>query len=173
MVDVNVPKEKTIIFWWRHDKPSQLRTALSKGYQTVLCPRLPLYFDFVQDSTHQYGRKWNKLYNPIEQVYQFDARAFAADAKEQTLILGIQADLWTETVDGDFRLDYLLFPRIAALAEAAWTKNSRKDFAVFSNSLKPHLALYGQAGLYYYNPSKPLQNPELPVKRKKPLNYKD
>jgi len=173
MVDVNVPKEKTIIFWWRHDKPNQLRTALTKGYQTVLCPRLPLYFDFVQDSTHQYGRKWNKLYNPIEQVYQFDARSFATNVKEQTLILGIQADLWTETVDGDSRLDYLLFPRIAALAEAAWTKNSHKDFTVFSNSLKPHLTLYGQAGLYYYNPSKPLQNPELPVKRKKPLNYKD
>ncbi|KIA96346.1 beta-hexosaminidase [Pedobacter kyungheensis] len=173
MVDVGVPREKTIIFWWRHDKPGQLRSALNKGYQTVLCPRLPLYFDFVQDSTHQYGRKWNKLYNPVEQVYQFDARSFSKDAKEQPLILGIQADLWTETVDGDARLDYLLFPRIAALAEAAWTKNNRKDFAAFSNSLKPHLTLYGQAGLYYYNPLKPLQNPELPVKRKKPLNYKD
>src|SRR5690606_24255270 len=53
MADINLPKEKTIIFWWRHDKPEQLQTALDKGYQTVLCPRLPLYFDFVQDSTHR------------------------------------------------------------------------------------------------------------------------
>lgn len=173
MADADLPKEKTIIYWWRQEKPAQLRTALSKGYQTVLCPRLPLYFDFVQDSTHQYGRKWNKLFNPIEQVYQFDAQSFATNAKERALILGIQANIWTETVDNDSRLDYLLFPRIAALAEAAWTKNNHKDFVAFNNNLKAHLMLYSKAGLYYYNPSKPLQNPEMPVKRKKPLNYKD
>lgn len=173
MAEVDLPREKTIIYWWRQEKPEQLHTALSKGYQTVLCPRLPLYFDFVQDSTHQYGRKWNKLYNPIAQVYEFNARSFATNAKEQSLILGIQANLWTETVDNDFRLDYLLFPRIAALAEAAWTRNNRKDFVRFSNNLNAHLMLYAQAGLYYYHPVKPLQNPELPVRRKKPLNYKD
>jgi hexosaminidase len=173
MAGVDLPKNKTIMFWWRQEKPEQLRTALSNGYPTVLCPRLPLYFDFVQDSTHQYGRKWNKLYNPIEQVYTFDAQSYAANAKEKSLILGIQANLWTETVDNDRRLDYLLFPRIAALAEAAWTQQNRKDFKTFNGNLVQHLALYSKAGLYYYHPSKPLQNPEIPVKRKKPLNYKD
>ncbi|MGM9476107.1 beta-N-acetylhexosaminidase [Pedobacter sp. GSP4] len=173
MADADLPKEKTIMYWWRQEKPAQLRTALTKGYQTVLCPRLPLYFDFVQDSTHQYGRKWNKLYNPIEQVYQFDALAFAQNEQEKPLILGIQANIWTETVDGNQRLDYLLFPRIAALAEAAWTPQKTKDFKAFNTILTQHLELYSKAGLYYYNPLKPLQNPEIPVKRKKPLNYKD
>ena len=173
MANVNLPKDKTIIFCWRQEKPEQLHTALSKGYSTVLCPRLPLYFDFVQDSTHQYGRKWNKLYNPIEQVYQFDAQKFATNAKEKSLILGIQANLWTETVDNNSRLDYLLFPRIAALAEAAWTNQNNKDFKTFNANLIQHLALYSKAGLYYYHPFKPLLYPEIPVKRKKPLNYKD
>jgi len=173
MADTDLPKDKTIIFWWRHDKPVQLQTALSKGHQTVLCPRLPLYFDFVQDSTHRYGRKWNKLYNPLESVYSFDARSFAHNAKEKQLILGIQANIWTETVDNEFRLDYLLFPRMAALSEAAWTNNENKDFKQFNSRIEPHYSLYAKAGLYFYHPDKPLQNPELPVKRKKPLNYKD
>lgn len=173
MADVGLPKDKTMMFWWRQEKPEQLRTALSKGYPTVLCPRLPLYFDFVQDSTHQYGRKWNKLYNPIEKVYAFDASAYAENDKEKSLILGIQANLWTETVDNNARLDYLLFPRIAALSEAAWTPQNKKDFKAFSTNLNQHLMLYNKAGLYYYNPSKALLHPEIPVKRKKPLNYKD
>ncbi|QPH39606.1 beta-N-acetylhexosaminidase [Pedobacter endophyticus] len=173
MADTDLPKDKTIIFWWRHDKPVQLQTALSKGYQTVLCPRLPLYLDFVQDSTHRYGRKWNKLYNPIESVYNFDAKSFAQIDKEKSLILGIQANIWTETVDNEFRLDYLLFPRIAALAEAAWTEAKNKDFKQFNTRMQPHFLLYGKAGLYYYNPAKPLQNPELPVKSKQSLDYKD
>ncbi|WP_208745853.1 hypothetical protein [Pedobacter kyonggii] len=67
----------------------------------------------------------------------------------------------------------MLFPRIAALAEAAWTPQKHKDFKAFSNNLSQHLVLYSKAGLYYYHPSKPLQNPEIPVRRKKPLNYKD
>jgi len=173
MADADLPKDKTMIFWWRQEKPEQLRTALSKGYSTVLCPRLPLYFDFVQDSTHQYGRKWNKLYNPIEQVYAFDAASFASNAQQKQLILGIQANLWTETVGNNARLDYLLFPRIAALAEAAWTAQNKKDFKAFSTNLNQHLMLYNKAGLYYYDPSKTLLHPEIPVKRKKPLNYKD
>ncbi|NII83047.1 MULTISPECIES: beta-N-acetylhexosaminidase [unclassified Pedobacter] len=173
MADVDLPKHKTVMFWWRQEKPEQLRTALSKGYPTVLCPRLPLYFDFVQDSTHQYGRKWNRLYNPIEQVYAFDAGAYAENDKEKSLILGIQANLWTETVDNNARLDYLLFPRIAALSEAAWVPHKKKDFKTFSANLTRHLALYNKTGLYYYDPSKTLLHPEIPVKRKKPLNYKD
>lgn len=173
MADTDLPKDKTIIFWWRHDKPVQLQTALNKGYQTVLCPRLPLYFDFVQDSTHKYGRKWTKLYNPLESVYDFDARSFAKNPNEKSLILGIQGNLWTETVDNEHRLDYLLFPRIAALAESAWTETSNKDFKQFDTRLGSHLFLYQKAGLYFYNPDKPLQNPELPAKSKKPLNYKD
>ncbi|GGH06448.1 beta-N-acetylhexosaminidase [Pedobacter zeae] len=173
MADTDLPKDKTIMFWWRQEKPQQLQTALRKGYNTVLCPRLPLYFDFVQDSTHQYGRKWNKLYNPIQQVYAFDAYSYARNDQEKSLILGIQANLWTETVDHDRRLDFLLFPRIAALAEAAWVPQEKKDFKTFSTNLTGHLALYSKAGLYYYDPSKTLLHPEIPVKQKKPLNYKD
>ena len=173
MADANLPKDKTIIFWWRQDKPEQLALALQKGYQTVLCPRLTFYFDFVQDSTHRYGRKWDGAYNSLQQVYNFDARSFANARRQQSLILGIQANLWTETVSTEQRLDYLIFPRIAALAEAAWTNTATKNYIAFTANLQKHLLLYSKAGLYFYDPMRPLQNPEPPVKRKQPLNYKD
>jgi len=152
MADADLPNDKTIMFWWRQDKPKQLATALNKGYQTVLCPRLPLYFDFVQDSTHRYGRKWNKRYNPVEQVYHFDAAQFAENSNQRRNILGIQANLWTETVSDEKRLDYLLFPRLAALAEAAWTNKEAKNFEAFQNALKKHILLYNANKIYYYDP---------------------
>lgn len=173
MVDADLPKDKTIIFWWRHDKPVQLQNALSKGYQTVLCPRLPLYFDFVQDSTHRYGRKWSKLYNPLEAVYNFDAKSFTNQEKQKTLILGIQANIWTETVPTIQRLDYLMYPRIAALAEAAWGNSSDKNFDEFMKRMKSHLNLYQEANLYYYSPLAPLFHPEPVVNKKKPFVYID
>lgn len=163
MVEAGLPKDKTIIFWWRHDQPAVLKQALNKGYETVLCPRLPLYFDFVQDSTHNYGRKWSKLFNPIENVYAFSADSYQSQTVAKNQILGIQANLWTETVPNTQRLDYLLFPRISALAEAAWSPKEGKNFSAFMQRLKGHYALYEQAGLYYYDPTQPRKYPE-PVK---------
>lgn len=159
MAEVDLPKDKTIIFWWRHDKPDMLNLSLKKGYETVLCPRLPFYFDFVQDSTHNYGRKWNKLYNPLESVYSFSQDNYLDGSANKKQVLGIQADLWTETIQSDQRLDYLLFPRITALAEAAWSK-SEKDFQGFKQRLKKHMPLFQQASLYYYDPFNPAKNPE-------------
>lgn len=148
----DLPVDNTIVFWWRHDKPEVLQGALAKGYRTVLCPRLPLYFDFVQDSTHSRGRKWKlKEYNSLKSVYDFSPSNYVGE-KHSKQLLGIQANLWTETIAGIPRLDYMLFPRITALAEAAWTSEDNKDFARFSESLKGHLDLFKKAGLYFYDP---------------------
>lgn len=173
MAEAKLPNSETIIFWWRHDKPELIQKALANGYPTVLCPRLPLYFDFVQDSMHRVGRKWVKLYNPIDSVYQFDARSYAKSAPQEQLILGIQANLWTETAPNQQRLDYLMFPRIAALAEAAWTNSTQKDLIDFKERLKMHLPIYETQGIYFYNPFNPLKNTEPKSERKFPLNYID
>ena len=153
VADANLPVDKTVIFWWRHDKPGQLAKALDKGYKTVLCPRLPLYFDFVQDSAHTAGRKWNRAFNPIGEVYAFTAETLpGVTVLNSQQILGIQANLWTETMPTAERLDYMLFPRIAALAEAAWTPDKKKNFKEFATKLKKHFMLYEQQGISYYNP---------------------
>lgn len=136
MVDADLSKEKTILMWWRHDKPEQLKAILKAGYKTILTPRLPLYFDFVQEESHKYGRKWGKLYNPLENVYNFSPDHYGSLTIEKNQILGIQGNLWTETVINTNRLDYLTFPRLAALAEVGWTKSSNKNYVQFSESLK-------------------------------------
>ena len=160
IADIDLEKDKTIIFWWRQDKPQQLQTALDKGYQTVLSPRLPYYFDFVQDSSHQAGRKWGKFYNPLQDVYSFSADSLIKNKDQLKLIQGIQANLWTETVTNNNRLDYLLFPRLAALAEAAWSSDENKDFKNFEGRLKRHLLLYREQEIYFYNPFNPSERPE-------------
>ncbi len=155
MADLNLPKDKTIIFWWRQEKPEQLVTALSKGYQTVLCPRLPFYFDFVQDSTHTIGRKWNKQYNALQDVYDFKVQKLPGIAMmDHKQVIGLQANVWTETMPNKERLDYMLFPRIAALAETAWTTDSNKNFEVFTQKMKSHLVWYKKAGINYFDPEK-------------------
>ncbi|SEN05409.1 hexosaminidase [bacterium A37T11] len=175
MADIHLPPDKTIIFWWRHDQPNQLQKTLDKGYKTVVCPRLPFYFDFVQDSTHRSGRKWGNRFSSLKDVYQFNVHEWVHKKEQQAQILGIQANLWTETVTNDNRLDYLLFPRMAALAEAAWSSDSEKDFNRFGKNLQKQFSLYREQNIYFYNPFNPSEIPE-PIyfkKDRKDLNAKE
>jgi hexosaminidase len=170
----DLPADKTIVFWWRQNKPEQLALALQKNYQVVLCPRLPMYFDFVQDSTHISGRKWDgKAFNSFADVYNYpDSQTDTAQLKLKNII-GIQANLWTETVGSEKRLDYMVFPRLAALAEAAWVMPSVKDEAAFETKLKAELQLYNNKGIYYYDPFNPGLHPEAVDYQPKKKEVKD
>jgi hexosaminidase len=159
IIDANLTN-KPIIFWWRHDKPFQLKKAMDKGYETVLCPRLPLYFDFVQDSSHKVGRRWKDSFNSLENLYTFSHKLFPETRGKDDLILGVQGNVWTETIVTPERLDYMVFPRIAALAETAWSFDDKKNFDDFNIRLKNHLKLYDKANLYYYDPFEPKNRPE-------------
>jgi hexosaminidase len=167
-VTAGLPVSRTYISWWRQNKPESLNEAISKGYKVVLCPRLPLYLDFVQDSTHKSGRKWDKIkYNSYLDIYHFPENLTAADLTGKTNILGLQGNLWTETVISEKRLQYLIFPRMASLAEAGWTAGSAKNDSDFNTRLKAHLLLYDNKNIYYYNPFYPDQHTEpIDVKKK-------
>jgi hexosaminidase len=161
-VSAGLPVSKTYVSWWRQNHPESLDEAILKGYKVVLCPRLPLYLDFVQDSTHQSGRKWDKTkFNSYLDLYHFPENSIAAGLSDKTNILGLQGNLWTETVISKKRLQYLLFPRMASLAEAGWTAGSTKNDSQFNTRLKAHLVLYDRSNIYYYNPFQPDQHPEV------------
>lgn len=161
VADATLPSDSIIIFWWRHDKPEQLKKAFEKGYHVVLCPRIPLYFDFVQDSADQHGRRWKGSFSSLKQVYTFSDNTYPEATMGKDLILGIQANLWTETVLTKKRLEYLLFPRITALAEAAWTRQDIRNYQQFLSRLKDQLVVYKKEGIYFYNPLSPKETPEV------------
>lgn len=146
----DLPKDKTVVFWWRHDKPGILRKALDDGYPVVLCPRRPLYFDFLQDPSHKTGRNWGGI-NPLADVYEFPA-GLKLSHKDETQVLGLQACLWTETCLTQARRDFLTWPRLVAVAESGWTAQSRKDFVSFEARLKPQLAWLRAHGIATWDP---------------------
>jgi len=160
-VPAGLPVSRTYVSWWRQNHPESLNEAIAKGYKLVLCPRLPMYLDFVQDSTHVSGRKWEKTkFNTYLDLYHFPENSIAEDVYDKSNILGLQGNLWTETVISKKRLQYLIFPRMASLAEAGWAAASAKNDSQFNTRLKAHLLLYDRANIYYYNPFQPDQHPE-------------
>ncbi len=151
-------KNNAMMMWWRHDKPEVLKDALAGGYQTVLCPRIPMYFDFVQHDTHQYGRRWNG-FGDIAKVYGFPD-SLQVGLEGNTNVIGIQSCLWTERVATVERFDFMLWPRLSAMSEAAWTRKDVKSYQQFLPRLKSFYQVYDKYGLQYFNLFEPEQTPE-------------
>jgi len=159
VVDAGIDPDHSIIIWWRHDKPEQLTKALDNGYQVVLSPRRPLYFDFVQDDSHQIGRRWDG-YNDLEQVYEYPQIPIGVTDEQGRRILGMQACLWTESIQTEARADFMAFPRLTAIAEAAWSDAANKDYECFQKRLKAMLDRYDVLDINYFDPFASEETPE-------------
>jgi hexosaminidase len=157
----DMPAGKTIIFWWRQNLPGQLSLALQKNYQVVLCPRLPFYLDFVQDASQVSGRKWNGQFNPVTDLYNFPEKQLSPQTITSPNILGVQANIWTEKIASEKRLDFVLFPRIAGLAEAGWTAPEVKNELNFTQRLQAGFKNWDAEGIYYFNPFDLAAHPEV------------
>lgn len=161
IVQAGLDKEKVLVMWWRHDRKDVLDEILDQDYPVVLCPRVPLYFDFVQTKSHQNGRKWDGQFADIHGVYAFPDSLGIDTGKPE--IKGIQANFWSERFADDESLDFMIWPRLSAMSEAAWTNWNQKDFAAFLPKLKAMYALYDEYGLNYYNFFSPDDSKEPPV----------
>ena len=159
VVDAGLAPDKTVVMWWRHNKPDQLKKAIEKGFDVVLCPRIPCYFDFVQHKTHKMGRIW-KGFSSLQGAYEFPEKPDNYNAAKSKHIIGIQANLWTERVHNLKRFDYMTYPRLSALAEAAWTEKENKSYDSYKKRLKSHMARYDVWGIDPFNPFDPASTPE-------------
>ena len=152
LVIAGLSPENTVVMWWRHDRGNYLEHALDKGYRTILCPRIPLYLDFVQHEEHTSGRKWGGAYAPIELVHEFPSLNLTAGVEFcNPLIMGIQANVWTEIIDTTERFQFMVYPRLSAVAEAAWSNDEVKDFKNFDKRMDNMIEIFNKWGISFYD----------------------
>jgi hexosaminidase len=112
--------------------------AAAAGHDTVLSPQPTLYFDRRPfDTPRSPGRV---EISTVENVYAFDPAPAAISEAQRKHILGVQANLWTEHIRTTDRVEFMAFPRAAALAEVGWSPT--KDWAGFSERLPALLERY-------------------------------
>lgn len=113
--------------------------AAQSGHDVVMAPSSHTYFDYYQalDTSREPLAIGGFL--PIDSVYSYDPVPDTLTAAEARHVLGAQGQLWTEYVPDPKQAEYMIFPRLCALAEAVWTRPDRKDFSDFAARLGPHL----------------------------------
>lgn len=105
-------------------------TAAESGHDVVMSPNSYCYLDFRQGSSElepDYG--YAKLY--LSTAYSFDPVPDGYSPAVAKHILGVQGNLWSESMQTPFDRNYMLFPRLFAIAEVGWTPYEQKDFDDF------------------------------------------
>ena len=121
--------------------------AARLGHDAVMTPGPVLYFDYRQ-SPHD-GAPGRGIVSSLEDVYRFDPTPEELTPRQAQRVIGVQANLFTEHMRTEDRVEYQAFPRVSALAEVAWTAHDRMDWADFQTRLQPQLARYRTLGIDY------------------------
>lgn len=123
---------------WRGEKGG-IEAAKQKHF-VVMTPEQPLYFDHSQTRNEDSLTRGN--FNPLEKVYAYNPLPVQLSGGDKKYILGAQANMWTEYFDNGRKVDYMLFPRMSALAEVLWTPSSQKNWASFEQRLPQLMKRY-------------------------------
>ncbi len=123
--------------------------AASAGHDVVMTPTAYCYFDYYQSTNHATEPRAIGGFLPLDQVYALEPVPAKLGPLFQSRILGAQANLWTEYVPNFKRAQYMLFPRLCALAEAAWSPKASRSYPDFTRRLRTHLQRLDQLGVNY------------------------
>ena len=114
--------------------------AAKANHDVIMAPGSHTYLDHYQSLNKAAEPLAIGGYLPIDTVYSFEPVPAELTATEAKHVLGAQVQVWTEYIQNAKQVEYMLQPRLSALAEAVWTAKARKDFPDFMRRLEPHLA---------------------------------
>lgn len=136
-------------FWHSRD---YAKMAAEKGARIIFSPSTKVYLDMQYDSTSRIGLHW-AAYIEVDSAYQWDpANLVPGIDREQ--IVGVEAPLWTETVETMDDIEYLVFPRMPGVAEIGWTPSSARNWDDYKVRLANHAKPWKAMGIDFYRSSK-------------------
>jgi hexosaminidase len=122
--------------------------AAKQKHQVVMTPGEFVYFDHAQGEASLEPLSIGG-YLPLEKVYAFEPTPPELSADEKKYILGAQANLWTEYIPTEQQVEYMVLPRMSALAEVLWTPASQKNWESFKVRMQPQYKRYAALGANY------------------------
>lgn len=122
--------------------------AAKQGHDVIMTPTTYCYFDYYQGRS-----KTEPLaiggYLALNKVYSYTPFPAALTAEQAKHIKGIQANLWTEYVESPAKAEYMLMPRLAAIAEVAWSPEQGKSWEDFIRRMEGLYDRYALMGINY------------------------
>lgn len=127
--------DQTAVMVWRN--PVHAKAAIGRGSDVVLAPAQYAYLDYYQDAPHTQPKAFGGFL-PLEHVYSFQPGEGLTE-EERRHVLGVQGNLWAEQIPTVEHAEYMLYPRILAIAEIGWRgTEDRMPYADFRRVALAH-----------------------------------
>lgn len=130
--------ENAVVMSWRSEEGAM--EAVKKGHRAILTPGGYCYFDAYQKNPATEPEAIGG-YLPIQKVYSYNPVPDSLSQAEADLIMGVQANLWTEYISTESHVEYMIYPRLLALSEVAWSEPGNKSWNDFKLKLNKHIDL--------------------------------
>lgn len=125
--------------------------AARQGHDVVMTPNSHMYFDHYQGDQEQEPLAIGGFL-PLERVYSFEPIPEELTPDEARHILGAQGNVWTEYISTEEHAEYMVFPRLFALSEVAWSEPNVRVYDRFIRDLPWHLERLDGLGVSYRIP---------------------
>ena len=135
----------TIVQHWRRDSSA---VHAARGGKVIMSPSSRMYLDMKYDSTTVLGLQWAGRIE-VRDAYDWDPEAFLPGIGAGS-VLGVEAPLWSETLEKLSDFEHLAFPRLAAVAEIGWTPQPDRDWDEFRQRLAAHGPRLAALGVNFY-----------------------
>ncbi|WP_284652842.1 glycoside hydrolase family 20 protein [Flavobacterium terrisoli] len=122
--------------------------AAKQKHYVVMTPGSHCYFDYYQGDPKNEPLAIGG-YVPVEKVYSFNPTPKELSAEEAKYILGAQANVWTEYMEDEKKVEYMIFPRMMALSEVLWGTANPEKYADFQNRLIQQFSVLDKKGINY------------------------
>lgn len=137
--------ENCVVVNWQ--KPEAGVESVKSGHRTVRANMRWNYLNLIESARQpEVGHAWPL---PMKKVYDFDIVPDSLSAEEASLIIGVEGCMWTEYEPTTWKVEYFLFPRLAAVAENGWTAEERRDWDDFVGRMLRQLDRYDLWGIRY------------------------
>ena len=122
--------------------------AARQGNQVVMTPGTHCYFDHYQ-ADRAFEPKSIGGYTSLKKVYDFEPVPEDLFTEQKVLILGAQGNVWTEYMETEDYVEYMILPRMLALSEVLWGSKKNKNWEAFQIRLQDHFKLFDKKGFRY------------------------
>ena len=144
--------------------------AAKQGHKVIMTPGKPVYFDHSQSKNEDSVTIGG--YNSIEDVYAYEPIPAALNSEQAKYVLGAQANIWTEYMKNERKVEYMLFPRIAALSEVLWSPKEKRNWNDFERRLPAIFENLEKQKINYSKAYYDLKATVLPTKNNEGLHWK-
>ncbi|SCE96903.1 hexosaminidase [Micromonospora chokoriensis] len=149
------PVDGRVLQWWGTDgEDPTTAEAVRQGARLIVSPGNHAYLDMKYAADTPIGHDWAGLID-VRKAYDWDPGTHVAGVPS-TAVIGVEAPLWTESVTSLADIEFLLLPRLPAIAELGWSPRDTHDWAGFRDRLADHGHRWDAAGITFH------RAPEIP-----------